>query len=51
MAEQWCPVKGGGYISEVSFHRDFTVILHSNRDIHTLYCIVCVIIKCSYRTG
>ena len=24
--EQWCPVKGGGYISEVSFNRGFTVL-------------------------
>ena len=24
-AEQWCPVKGGGCISEVSFNRGFTV--------------------------
>ena len=24
-AEQWCPVKGGGCFSKVSFDRDFTV--------------------------
>ena len=46
-AEQWCPVKGGGCIWEMSFNRGSTVVRMS---LDTFTCAVlyymCVYIKC-----
>ena len=56
-AEQWCPVEGGGCISEVSLNRGFTVgdvqgyVLNlKNNFLPTHICTVCMYCICQNRS-